>query len=292
MTVTPTPYRGPADLRAMQDLVSRLWSPASRWHIGDLAWGRFQHTGREPEWPTTIWRSGEDVLAWAWIELPDHLNLVVDPAHAGLAGQILTWFTETATAATLTTAVSAAEAHLIEALERHGFTRAPAEEPHFVHMARDLSGDLPEPRVPPGHTLRHVTAQDVPSRVAAHRAAFHPSRVTEESYTAVRAAWPYREELDTIVLAPDGSVAAYCLAWLDEANRSVLIEPAGTTPDHRRKGLATAACLSALHTARDLGAVHATVAPRGDTAYPIPRSLYAAIGFHSITRTAHFTRGR
>ncbi|MEU7689393.1 hypothetical protein [Microbispora hainanensis] len=73
---------------------------------------------------------------------------------------------------------------------------------------------------------------DVPRRAAAHRAAFHPSRVTEESYHAVRRAWPYRPDLDWIAEAPDGSAAAFCLVWLDEANRAARIEPAGTAPGH------------------------------------------------------------
>ena len=46
----------------MQELGSRLWSPGARRHVGDLARGRFQHSGWEPEWPTRLWRAGEDVL--------------------------------------------------------------------------------------------------------------------------------------------------------------------------------------------------------------------------------------
>ncbi|MFG1956369.1 hypothetical protein [Nonomuraea sp. NPDC049028] len=30
-----------------------------------------------------LWRAGERVVAWGWIELPDHLNLAVDPAYDG-----------------------------------------------------------------------------------------------------------------------------------------------------------------------------------------------------------------
>ncbi|MEV0613970.1 hypothetical protein AB0I81_11660 [Nonomuraea sp. NPDC050404] len=49
----------------MQGLTRRLWSPGSRWHIGDLAWSRFQHVGREPEWPTSLWEHDGQVVAWA-----------------------------------------------------------------------------------------------------------------------------------------------------------------------------------------------------------------------------------
>ena len=50
--------------------------------------------------------------------------------------------------------------------------------------------------------------------------------------------WPYRADLDCVVEAPDGSLVAYCLAWLDDANRVGELEPVGTHPDYRRRGLA------------------------------------------------------
>jgi hypothetical protein len=42
-------FEGAGDLRDMQAAAQRIWSPTSRWHIGDLAWGRFMHVGREAE---------------------------------------------------------------------------------------------------------------------------------------------------------------------------------------------------------------------------------------------------
>ncbi|WP_433517504.1 GNAT family N-acetyltransferase [Nonomuraea sp. CA-143628] len=278
-------YAGETDLRAMQELSSRLWSPAARWHVGDLAWGRFQHTGREPEWPTRLWRAGERVVAWGWIELPDHLNLAVDPAYdgSGLVDEVLDWFAATTSGVRRTVTVLESEAHLLPALARHGY-RDSGDGPFFVNMTHDLR-DLADPEPSPGYRLRTVGEADVPGRVAAHRAAFHPSRVTEESYRVVRGAWPYRADLDWIAEAPDGEVAAYCLIWLDPARQAAEIEPVGTVPDHRRRGLARAVCLAALHAARSAGATQAVVGPRGDDAYPVPARLYRGLGFHETTRS-------
>ncbi|MFG1682991.1 GNAT family N-acetyltransferase [Nonomuraea sp. NPDC049269] len=281
--VSVSGYAGERDLRAMQELSSRLWSPGARWHVGDLAWGRFQHTGREPEWPTRLWRAGERTVAWGWIELPDHLNLAVDPAYDGLAGEVLDWFAATAPDVRRSVSVLDSEPHLLAALDRHGYRDA-GDVPFFVQLAHDLR-DLAEPDAPPGYRLRTVGEADVPGRVAAHRAAFHPSRVTEESYRVVRAAWPYRADLDWIVEAPGGEVAAYCLVWLDEARQAAVIEPVGTVPGHRRRGLARAACLAALHAARNAGATRAVVGPRGDAAYPAPARLYRGLGFRDVARS-------
>ncbi len=304
MTISSSPYTGARDLRAMQDLAARLWSPASRRHVGDLAWERHQHTGREPEWPTRLWRSGGRTVAWGWIELPGHLDLMVDPACPGLADEVLAWFAETApaaparpaapgaaspgTGARRTVMAASSEPHLLAALDRHGYRRDDTA-PWFCHMARELDR-LPVPRVPAGYRLRTVTSADVPARVLAHRAAFHPSRVTEESYLAVRAAWPYRPDLDWIAEAPDGSAAAFCLAWLDPSNAAAAIEPAGTAPEHRRLGLARAVCLAALHAAREAGARRAVVGPRGDDGHPVPGRLYRGLGFEPLARSDVYRR--
>ena len=109
-------------------------------------------------------------------------------------------------------------------------------------------------------------------------------------YASVRAAWPYRQDLDCVVEAPDGSIAAYALAWLDEANGVGELEPVGTHEAHQRRGLGRAVNLFALQRLRDAGATLALVACRGDAAYPIPRRLYESVGFREQYRTLAFRR--
>ncbi|WP_051760102.1 GNAT family N-acetyltransferase [Herbidospora cretacea] len=261
-------------IEAMQELTSRLWFPGARWHVGDLAWGLRQHAGREHEWPTKVWRSDGEVVAWGWAELPGHLNLQAVDEH--WAGAVLDWFGQVAEPESVV--VSSAEPHLMRAVEARGFVQV--EGPFFLHLVRDLER-LPEPRA----ACHPVT--DVAGRVRAHREAFYPSRVTEESYRNVQGTSPYRRELD-VVADVDGETAAYCLAWLDDARRAVLIEPVGTVPDHRGKGLARDVCLAALRAARDLGAEIATVSPRGDDGWPIPARLYRSMGFAQVARTVHY----
>ncbi|TCO30279.1 hypothetical protein EV652_105273 [Kribbella steppae] len=65
----------------MQELVQRTWSERSRLHIGDLAWERTSMLGREDTWRTALWEDDGQVVAWGWIELSEHLSLVVDPAR-------------------------------------------------------------------------------------------------------------------------------------------------------------------------------------------------------------------
>lgn len=278
--MTARDFTGPDDVRLMQELTQRLWTPSSQWHIGDLAWGRYQHTGREQEWPTRLWiNADKNISAWGWIELPDHQSLLVDPAEPGLADEVLAWFDTVAGPGERSANV--AEGVELAALERHGYQRQP-QAAHFVHQARDLDG-LPVPSLPEGFRLR--CAPEAGKRAAVHAAAWAPSRVTAESYRAVMGAWPYRPELDWVVEAPDGRYAASALIWLDERNRAGLIEPVGTDPEFRRLGLSRAVCLAALHALKEAGATHAYVDPRGDAAYPIPARLYRSLGFTDGPRT-------
>ena len=177
-------------------------------------------------------------------------------------------------------------------LEERGYALAPPDESFFLHLARDLA-DVEEPTLPPGYRVRGLAGpQELDARVAVHRAAFDPSRLTTHTYRTVTAAWPYRPDLDRVVEAPDGSLAAFCLAWIDEANRVGELEPVGTHPDHRRLGLGRAVCLDACLRLREAGADLALVAARGDDAYPIPRRLYTAVGFREVARNVTYVRSR
>lgn len=267
----------------MQWLVQECWTlrgPAWAQHVGDLAWGRFQHTGREPLWRTRLWEDDGRVVAYAWLFEGDVLDFCVHPDRPELLDDVIAWANATET----DTLDSNDDA--IAALERNGYERAANDDPFMVYLARSLDALL-EPALPEGFELRTVRDADVESRVEAHRSAFHPSRVTVESYRTVMRAWPYRADLDCIAVAPDGRVAAYCLAWLDDDNRAGELEPVGTHADFRRRGLAAAVCTFALRRLRDEGAELAVVYARGDAAYAAPKQLYESLGFrpHACTVT-------
>jgi len=301
-------YAGPDDLLAMQRAVQRGWTPRRRWHVGDLAWARHAEPGREPGWRTTLWQDDGDhaVLAWGWAGLPGHLDLHVDPTRPQLAAEVLAWFEQATAGSQRSVTVLETEAHLVAALDRAGY-RPRAKAPFFQHCLLNLDRSLPAPRLPDGYRLRAVRPDEAPARAAAHRAAWHPERigelhappvdlgdaesgVTTEGYRAVMGAWPYRHDLDQVVEAPDGTLAAFALGWLDQANQVGELEPVGTDPRHARRGLGSAVSLACLHALRDAGATRAVVYPRGDGAYPVARQLYLGLGFRPVARTVTFCR--
>ncbi|WP_041289573.1 GNAT family N-acetyltransferase [Kribbella flavida] len=284
-----TEYAGRDGLQDMQELVQRTWSPASRFHIGDLAWELNATLHRQDSWRTAVWRDAGEIVAWGWLAEPGYLLPVVDPARPELAEVVVQWFRATADGSELASSVLDTEAHLIAALEAAGFRRD-EDAPFFTHHWTLLDA-LDEPVVPEGFALRHVRRDEVAKRAAGHRAAWSdwgPSKVTDEAFAAVMAAWPYRPELDWVVENEAGEFVATALIWLDEQSGVGLVEPVGCAPAYRRRGLARAVDLAALHALREAGGTRALVCPRGDDGYPQARALYQDIGFRPGSRTVNF----
>lgn len=270
-------------LPRMQALASRFWSHRSRHHPGQLAWSA---TYGEPE----ALDLGPVFLldgAWAWLESPDWLEVcgtdreavraVVDAAlaHAGCD----------VTASTVET-----EDVVVGALAESGFVEV--EAPWFTHHHLDLA-DLPPVALPDGYVVRAVQPGEHEQRAAVHRAAWSPtSKVTARAYERLMATPPYRPETDHVVIAPEGTWVASCCVWLDAATGVALVEPVGCVEEHDRRGLATAASVSALTAARELGATEGLVCPRGDDDHPGPARLYRRIGFAPGARTRTYRLGR
>ncbi|MEX2314375.1 MAG: GNAT family N-acetyltransferase, partial [Thermomicrobiales bacterium] len=59
--------------------------------------------------------------------------------------------------------------------------------------------------------------------------------------------------------APDGTIAAFCIVWLDAENAHGVIEPVGCRSAHRRRGLSKSVVFEGMRRIRDLGALTASV---------------------------------
>jgi GNAT superfamily N-acetyltransferase len=295
---------GDDDLRLIQHCASRLWSPSSWWHTGGLAWQGGSITDRGPA-RVLLFGSRGGLAAWAWLERPGHLSAQIDPAHPELAPGIVAWFAENGTGARLTVQVAAGDDALRGALDAAGFSELVAA-PYFLDM-RQAAGRRPM-TLPEGYCVRSVQPDDVTARVRLHQAAWEPGRLPfhpdhrpvtppgakssfgEEDYRRVQSTWPYRPELDLVAVAPDGTLAASCIAWLDDTIGVAEIEPVGTAPSHRGLGLAAAVCLAAVDAVSMLAGTEVVIHARGDAAYPVPRRVYRRCGFSAVSRTSTYAR--
>jgi ribosomal protein S18 acetylase RimI-like enzyme len=291
--LTSRPYADASDLRRMQALVRESWrreKPYVPQHVGDLDWWMHQHehTRHEAARRIRLWFEGDELVGWAWLEPPAGLDFLIHPDHrsGALLAEMLDWLEEGARAAVETgTAVSELSVFAIEhdtatvdILEQRGYRKT---DHYDVHTTRPLDSELPNVVLPDGFAVRHMRGEgDLARRVDVHRAAFAPSKLTEESYRNVMRSAAYRPDLDMVVVAPDGAFASYCLCWYDAANGVGEFEPVGTHPDYQRRGLARAVSAAALHRLRELGADTAIVYYSWEGA----GLLYESLGFREITR--------
>ena len=66
-----------------------------------------------------------------------------------------------------------------------------------------------------GVEVRELAGErEIPARVAANNAVWTGSPVTPERYALVSHLSTYRRELDLVAVAPDGSFAAFGIAWI------------------------------------------------------------------------------
>jgi len=281
-------YERPTALRAMQSLASRI-SPFASWrHSGDAAWA-VTLLAEADHCPSSVWSEDGETRAWALFETPEELTVQVDPALPGLADAVLAWAEQTASAPELSVTISEVEKHVTDALRARGYTEA-ADGPFFAVLRHDLKALPPVPALPAGYTIRSVGDDDLAARADVHRAVWNNDKITPQRHRAMRATWPYKPEFDLMAVGPDGGAAAYVQGWYDEHSRVGLFEPVGTRTEHRRLGLSRTLGLAVLHAFAAAGARIATVNPRGDAAYPVPKLVYESIGFRAYSRSHTYVK--
>jgi GNAT superfamily N-acetyltransferase len=299
-----------ADIRLMQGLAQHVTATRpdlvnSDASFGELAWiwGK-GHASDGGTWPRRLWFSGDELVAWAWAYLPHqvrrsdgsvtdatgaYLGYQVHPGHTGLVDEVIGWYDAAAAGLERTVAPSAADEFALTRWAAHGYQTDPAslgDTGSWTQLnERDLT-DVEQPVLPGGFRFRTADEAGPEAAVRAHVDAWAPSTYTAEGYEGVRQMAAYRGDLHVLVEAPDGTMAASTIMWLDEANKTAQFEPVGTHPAYRRLGLGTAMLRHGMHLAREAGATHMTVVCLGAPGHPRARGLYYGVGFRPFTRDA------
>jgi ribosomal protein S18 acetylase RimI-like enzyme len=244
------------------------------------------------------------LVAWGWAFLPREvrrdngsvtnvtgasLSYQVHPDHTDLVDEVIEWFDDVAAGLERTVSPTTAEEFALERWAAHGYgpdQEALGDSGDWTQLnQRDLT-DVEQPVLPAGFRFRTADEAGPEAALRAHVDAWSPTAYTARSYEDVRRTAAYRGDLHVLVEAPDGTMAASTIMWLDPANRTVEFEPVGTHPDYRRLGLARAMMLHGMHLARAAGAVHATVVCLGAPGHPAARALYDGLGFRELSRDA------
>jgi len=271
--------------------------------VGELAWiwaKDFDALNRY--WRHRMWFVDGRLAAWAWVYLPYRVprsdgkllevkaaNLIwqVHPDRPELLTEILNWYDDVAGDVDRLLTVQSADEPALANVAAHGYVFDAAtgsDDGSWIQFNVRQLTDVPEPVLPTG--FRFLAAGEVPvaDAVKAHRDAWHPSSFTEAAFERVRRTWPYRADLHVLIGAPDGTLAATAIIWLDQATRTAEFEPVGTHRDFRRRGLGTALQLYGMQLARAAGADRMFVACSGAAAHPAARSMYHGVGFRELSR--------
>jgi predicted N-acetyltransferase YhbS len=267
----------------MCDTARRLWGLGRRWTPGEITWAVLT----DPD--------GHDVRfvgeGFVWRQADYTVILATRPQEIGEA---LAW------AAGDAIQLPDDDLVLLESLRRAGYEPLPSSPFDLdVRLATTATRAV---ELPAGYVVRSASPGD--DLVGVHRAAWRPadlpfarghmpafstdaaSSFDAAKLAAVQTADGYVADLHVVVGAPDGSLAASCIAWFDPPTGVAAIEPLGVRVEHRDRGLAGAMCLHAARLVRDAGGHELVIHPRGDPAYPAPRNAYRRVGFEPVGRAS------
>lgn len=294
VAVTSRQYEGEADYARMRGLVTEICAqtgPPEYGTAGDLDWWRFTDDDPGAIGSARLWFDDDRLVGFAW-PTGGQADIFLLPAYRSLLEEMIVWAEDESRQATgdgedvsLEIWAHTTDSERIAILTRLGYQRT---DSGLVYRLRSLAGELPKPRLAGGYRIGDMRDGDVEQRVAVHRDAFHPSKMTVEKHRAVMGAPVYRPDLDLVAVAPDGTYAAYCIVWLDEVNRLAVFEPVGTHSAHRQRGLAAAVMSEGMCRARELGAETTCVLTHVDN--PAANRLYASLEFEVIDNFYHWRK--
>ncbi len=218
--------------------------------------------------------------------------------EAEIQSQMIAWGVErmqamnrvNGTSETLDTFVRTDDAARLRLIERHGFKPLNTQT---YRMSRSLLDPIPEPTLPPGFTLHTLAGEhEIDQFVALHREAFGTQHATAEQNLFFMRSEGYRPELDLIAVAPDGTWAAFCTGWIDEASSARngrlvgWTDPIGTRPAYRKLGLAKNLILTCFQRLEALGVETALLGTSSLNTQAV--SVYESVGYTILYRVDWF----
>jgi GNAT superfamily N-acetyltransferase len=213
-------------------------------------------------------RDGSDVIVQA------------DAAHTRDRAELLAWIESRARQqhqAELLLSIAEGDEELRRAALACGYE---PEETYGYELVHELVREPAAPELPAGFEIISLSPDRTDAYVDLHRAAWsrptRPSTYDRGQHDLVTAMPDFRYDLVPIVAAADGALAAYCMSWWDPRSAAVEIEPLGTHPAFRRKGLARAIVHEVFRRSRALGAKYVLV--WGTSGNPEAKALYLSAG--------------
>lgn len=288
-------FSGEGDKQAMVFLVRTCTDSAL--HFEDLPYRLSSWALDDPD-NVGLWTDAEEQLV-GWVVLQTPFWTIDYVCHPGmdevLHRKILAWADKRAQA--LAGAASGRTTWFVNIFAGQTNRIRDLEEAEFMsqeHVGNDsgakvlLQRSAQQPVVvsslPEGFKLRSLAGEaEVEDYVLLHRVVFDSKNMTAAWRKRTLRHPNHRIGLDLVVVAPDGRLAAFCVAWLGKNLGGTLrgrIEPLGVHPDFRRMGLGRAILLEALQRLYLYGANDVYV--EADKDHNAAMALYQAVGFRVV----------
>jgi ribosomal protein S18 acetylase RimI-like enzyme len=295
MSITQHAYRGEADLPRLLDLIRA--APLSCRHVIDLPW-RLSSPAINQGRDAAFWEDATGRVVgfaawqcyWAALDffilpgLPDAEREAVEQALFSWAdGRFRERDVERGRRLPYAVEYRDDDVERRRIAEAHGFTLDDGQR--YVSLEHALAPLPLAPAPPQGFTMRPLRGeQDAAAYAALHRAAFQSDSMTAEWRARTLRTPQYLPDLDLVISAPDGSLAAFCVGWYEQSRRVAQIEPIGVHPHFQRLGLARILLLEMVHRFQAHGAERAFV--ETDLDRTPARRAYELVGF----RQTHIIR--
>ena len=196
----------------------------------------------------------------------------------------------------LRTYARAEDCDRISVLARCGFK----VDRYFCRMARSLSEPIPEPHFPEGFALRQFPGeQDAAAWVEMFNQSFidhwNHHDLTVDKFKHELAKPDYRNDLDLIAVADDGTFVSFCscVICVEECDRTGRNEGwiacLGTRRGFRKMGLGRAMLLAGLHRLKAAGVATAILGVDAENSSGALH-LYESAGFHNIRDSISYVK--
>ena len=289
MSIEQRVCAGEIDKREMTALVEA--SPNSNLHVADLPYRLSSWAFDVPE-NTRLWFNKENgLIAWAVLQSP---FWTIDYAYStetdcDLHRDILTWADRRARKIlgsahghpTWFINVFAEQTDRIRDLADFGFaSQANIGEDSWskVLMTRSAKTHVSACPMPSGFAVRPLAGeQEIEAYVKLHQTAFESKNMTADWRLRTLHHPGYRNDLDLVVIAPNGQMVAFCICWLNMEASIGQIEPLGVHDDFRHLGLGRAILAEGIHRLVQSGATRLFV--ETDSYRNAAFALYESAGF-------------
>jgi mycothiol synthase len=294
MTITQHLFRSEVDIARIADLIKKM--PLATRHVIDFPWRLSSPTiyeGRD----AVFWEDGTGQVVgfaawqyyWAALDffiLPgQHQKAVEEALFAWADGRFRELDEERGKLLPYWVEFRDDDAERRQLVEAHGFLQN--EGDRYVLFQHSLIDLPPTPALPDGFVLRTLAGeQEAVAYAEVHRAAFESPSMTPEWRIRTIRMPQYRPELDLVVVAPDNTLAGFCVGWLALERQVAQVEPCGVHPRFHKLGLSGVLLLEMLHRFKQHGATMAMVETNLERT--AARRAYESVGFQQ----AHIIRAR